>query len=462
MRHLLFILFIPALLLCCDPLARPGHGPVSFSADTISFDTVFSSTGSSTRELRVINKGSDPLLIDRIFLGGGSGSPFRLNIDGAPATEKERTVLAGGDSIFIFVDVNIDPNGEASPLAVLDSVVFESGSFSGRVILEAWGQDIWLFDDVITGTERWTAGKPYVIKGSLTVDTAETLTLEAGTRVYFHYGASMTVAGRIVAEGKADSPVLMATDRLEPGYEDVPGRWKGISFPDCSSGGMLVYTEVRNARLALAISGNRSSVTELRLENVKLMHNTVAALAAWDAEVFAVNSLFAHTGFSTVYLSGRGVYEFIHCTLANRWEYGLRSEPVMFVGVSGGNLPEVAVTNTVISGNLTNELFIDATSEMAAGRFMADSSLIKVDTTRSTWYTSALFRHVITKPDPRFIEESTYDYRPDTLSPLLDISGKSEAVSWPHDIRNMSRPTGAGPDIGAYERQPGEKTRDER
>jgi hypothetical protein len=187
------------------------------------------------------------------------------------------------------------------------------------------------------------------------------------------------------------------------------------------------------------------------------MHNSVASFVATNAQVLAVNSLFAHSGFSTVSLTEGGTYEFIHCTMANRWEYSFRSEPVMFVGKGSGELPEVSVVNTTITGTLNNELYIDAVPSEVTGSFYADSSLIKVDTTGSAWYVRGLFKEVQTSPLPRYIDESAYDYRPDTLSPLLDIAGRSESVAWSRDIRNMPRPTGAGPDIGAYERQPGEK-----
>jgi hypothetical protein len=199
------------------------------------------------------------------------------------------------------------------------------------------------------------------------------------------------------------------------------------------------------------------SQPDILLGKVSLMHNSVASLVARNAHVLAVNSLFSHSGFSTVSLTEGGNYDFIHCTMANRWEYSFRSEPVMFIGKGAGVLPEVSVVNTVISGTLNNELVLDAVPSEVSARFYADSSLIKVDTTGSAWYVRGLFKEVQTTPLPRYIDESAYDYRPDTLSPLLDIAGRSEAVSWSRDIRNMPRPTGPGPDIGAYERQLGEK-----
>ncbi|MFZ2285554.1 MAG: hypothetical protein WAV93_01070 [Bacteroidales bacterium] len=460
MRHITILLFITAACLGCDPLANPVAGRLTFSSDTVSFDTVFSGVGSSTMEFRAINSENDPLLIDHIWLAGGEDSPFRLNINGEPGNEAEEIVLARNDSIFVFVEVTIDPTGNDAPLAIVDSVNFVSGSYAGRVILEACGQDVLIVDEDINDDAVWLEGKPYVIKGSLLIDTLATLTLEPGTRVFFHHGASVTVAGSLHSSGTPEKRVLFASDRLEDVYSDVPGKWKGIRFLDCSRNNFLNFTDVRNGVMAVELAGKESSVPDLILNGTRLMHNTVASLVAHNADVYAVNSVFAHSGFSTVSITEGGNFDFIYCTMESRWEYAFRSQPVMFIGPGKGSLPEVTVLNSVITGTLGSELAIDASAGEASARFRADSSLIKVDTLRNSWYSTVLFRDVLTGPDPRFIDEIIYDFRPDTLSPMLDRAGSSEAVIWTGDIRNKPRVTGDGADIGAFERQPGEKRKE--
>lgn len=462
MRHIILYLFLAAACLGCDPFSNPVSGNLGFSVDTVSFDTVFSGVGSATMEFRTINTGRDPVLIDRIWLGGGDDSPFRLNINGLPVTSVEDLVLARHDSLFIFVEVTIDPSGADAPVTVTDSVNFSSGDFTGRVILEAWGQDIWLVDDDIDQDTWWSAGKPYVIKGTLFVDTLATLTLNQGTRIYLHHGAAITVAGSLHSMGTPEGWVIIATDRLEEEYTDVPGRWKGIRFVDCSRDNFLNFTQVRNAQIAVEIAGKESSLPDLSLSSVMLMHNTVASLSARYADVFAVNSVFSHSGFSTVSLTEGGSYDFAFCTMESRWEYGYRSEPVVYIGPGAGELPDVTILNSVITGTLGSELMIDGTASEAVSKFRADSSLIRVDTLRSNWYSGILFKDVITGVGPRFIDEGAYDFRPDTLSPLLDKGGRTEAVAWPGDIRGKFRLTDNGPDIGAFERQPGEKRIEEK
>ena len=460
MRSILFLSLVAAACLGCDPLANPVSGRISFSSDTISFDTVFTGLGSATMEFRAVNPENEPLRIDRIWLGGGMASPFRLNINGDYVTETGETVIAKGDSIFIFIEVTVDPVGGDLPLSVTDSVNFRSGGYTGRVILEAWGQDIRTVTGEVTGNTVWTDGMPYVVTGSLFIDTLASLTLEPGTRVYMHHRASVTVAGTLRAKGTPVNRVLLATDRLEEDYRDVPGRWHGVEFLDCSHNSVLDFTTIRNAEIAVNIEGSASAEPVLSMNGAILMHNTVASLAARRARVFAVNSLFAHSGFSTVSLREGGIYEFIHCTVSNRWEYSFRPEPALLIDPGSGSMPQVRLVNSVVTGSLSNEMLIDASAQVAAAGFRADSSLVKVDTVTSSWYSTALFRSVMTKPEPRFISESEWDFRPDSLSPLLDRAGRTETVAWPFDIRNKPRPYDSGPDIGAFERQRGEKRKD--
>ena len=460
MRTIIVFVLVAAACLGCDPLAGPVSGRLGFSSDTISFDTVFSGFGSATLEFSVINLEDEPLLIDRIWLGGAEASPFILNVDGDAVTETNDVILAKGDSIFIFVEVLIDPTGDDQPVSVLDSVNFLSGNIKRRVILEAWGQDITLVDGDILSNTVWTEGKPYVLNEALMIDTLVNLTLNPGTRVYMHHGASVTVAGTIHANGTPDKRVIFATDRLETAYEDVPGRWKGIKILSCSRGNMLNYTDIRNAEVAVKIEGEAVSIPDLTIIGTMLIHSSVASLAARNAEFSAVNSVFAHSGFSTVSLTEGGSYEFIHCTLNNRWEYSHRTEPALLIDPGMGSMPEVRLVNSVVSGSLNDEMLIDASVQVAATGFRADSSLVKVDTVVASWYSSALFRHVMTKPDPRFISESEWDFRPDSLSVLLDRAGRTETVAWPFDIRNKPRPYDSGPDIGAFERQRGEKRKE--
>ncbi len=55
---------------------------IGFSSDTVYLDTVFTSIGSSTYNLRIYNQADHNIKIGSIRLGQGSDSQFRLNVDG--------------------------------------------------------------------------------------------------------------------------------------------------------------------------------------------------------------------------------------------------------------------------------------------------------------------------------------------------------------------------------------------
>jgi len=460
MRLTYIMLCIAAFCVACDPLANPRHGEVTFSSDTVFFDTVFTSMGSATLEVRALNKSDRPLAIDRIWLAGGEHSAFRINIDGNPDGYVSNKILAAGDSIFIFIEVKIDPVNSDLPVAVTDSVMFSSGDNLSRIFLQAWGQDIILLKNVTSGNATWSGTKPYVIYGDFSVDTLNTLTVLPGTSIYFHNKASMTVSGTLIVQGNVDNPVLFASDMTYEDYRDVPGQWKGITFNSCSRDNKISGAAIRNAGIALNMQGkDMTDMPDLDLFNVSVLHNSVSSLNAVAAHIKAANCVFGHTGFSTIHLADGGDADLVHCTVAERWGYTFRSVPAVYIEKGDGTtLPAVNVRNSVIAGDRTNEIDIETTPAELPGKIYFDSSFVQTDTLQTTWWNRTAFKGVLISNKPGFINWNEYDFRPDTLSVLQDRAGKNTARAYPSDIRNRPRPAFNGPDIGAYERQPGEKS----
>ena len=60
-----------------DPSAK-----LQFSTDTLHFDTVFTTIGSSTRRLKIFNPQAQAVKVSSIQLAGGANSLFRLNLNG--------------------------------------------------------------------------------------------------------------------------------------------------------------------------------------------------------------------------------------------------------------------------------------------------------------------------------------------------------------------------------------------
>jgi hypothetical protein len=460
--------YIPVLLLLiwssCERITSPDHPLLHFSDDTIHFDTVFSSAGSVTKELMVYNRSEYDILIDRIELAGGVGSQFRLNIDGEAVYSRSGVTIEKKDSMFIFVDVIVDPSGNDSPIAVVDSVIFLYGGVEQSVKLMAWGQDIFLLDNLTIGTELWGKGKPYVIYNNLLVDTTATLTIEEGARIYFHRNSSMTIAGTLIVNGTLESPVLFAGDRLEKMYQDVPGQWKGILLLNCSAGNNINYATVRNATYGIQVGESSPAAVKpgLKIYSTVVMHSSVSGISAINSEIQAVNSVISHCGTYCVIISSGGDYNFTHCTVSNWWDYGVRLTPALYITGSQGNLPVTDNTinaefnNCVFTGDRESEIGINATAKSHGLFFYFGHCLVNLDTIKSSFWARELFQGCIINKDPLFIDKMQYDFRPDTLSPLIGKGDKFFSVMYPYDIRGKSRNDDETPDIGAYERINGE------
>jgi hypothetical protein len=122
----LFVALFFLLLLACrkDPITKDASDQLSFSKDTVLFDTVFTTVGSSTRWMKVFNNSKKKIVISNIRLGDGNSSFFRINVNGKPGLKFKDVEIAGKDSIFIFVEVTVDPNRANNPLVVSDSIMF--------------------------------------------------------------------------------------------------------------------------------------------------------------------------------------------------------------------------------------------------------------------------------------------------------------------------------------------------
>lgn len=92
MKRIISPLILIALIICsaifsaCNRLddnfsTNPNHR-LSFSTDTLSFDTVFTSIGSATKQFMIYNKNKEPLNIETIMLAGAETTGFRINVDG--------------------------------------------------------------------------------------------------------------------------------------------------------------------------------------------------------------------------------------------------------------------------------------------------------------------------------------------------------------------------------------------
>jgi hypothetical protein len=115
--------------------------------------------------------------------------------------------------------------------------------------------------------------------------------------------------------------------------------------------------------------------------------------------------------------------------------------------------------NCVIWGDNQSEMGISSAEKIFTGSYSFDHCLFKLDTITAKFWNHDDFPSTIVNKDPRFIDALAWDLRPDTLSPLVNSGSKLMINSFPVDIRGVPRNLYGDPDIGAYERKPGEKKR---
>ena len=114
------------LVACSEQISTDPSLSLSFSTDTLRFDTVFSGIESITAQVRVRNDNKKAILLDQIALAGGKTSQFRLNVDGMSNADSkvQNITIPAKDSIFIFVEVTARQTNQSTPLVIRDSIVF--------------------------------------------------------------------------------------------------------------------------------------------------------------------------------------------------------------------------------------------------------------------------------------------------------------------------------------------------
>ena len=162
-----------------DNFSTSPNDRLTFSTDTLTFDTVFTTLGSATAKILVFNRNNSALRISHLGIAGGKNSAFRINVDGSQSADNQfgDIEIRAKDSMFIFVGVTVDPTNVNSPVLIQDSIVFETNGVNQKIQLEAYGQDMIVFKNkYVLNDTTLTADKPYLIYGHLAIDTAKTLT----------------------------------------------------------------------------------------------------------------------------------------------------------------------------------------------------------------------------------------------------------------------------------------------
>ncbi len=469
MRCLSVILpFISACILFCacqkEKINTSTDLVLHFSDSTITFDTLLTTISSPTKNLRVSNLSNENINISSIKLAGGNRNGFRLNINGEVANELINIQIQPKDSIFIFIEATLEKTGFGKPLITEDSIIFKVNSVEQKVKLKAWGQDFVMIQGTKIKTATWTNDRPYLIYNQSLVDSDQTLTIEAGAQIYFHKKAGLVVKGTLIVNGTEDANVIFEGDRLESAYSEIPDQWNGIVLCSGSHLNSIDHAMIRNANIGLQVgtielNGNAS----LELSNTRIENMSWAGIWAMKSKIKAYNCLVSNVRYYNTALLLGGDYQFYHTTFANYYNdlsNGNRTTETLVLSnylidsKSGnryvGDLQAATFGNCIITGNRANELLISMDKQGLAN-YMFDRSLIQISDTFKLADQSH-FTGVIRNVNPRFKSPYHGNYELDTLSIAKDYGRAEYGKRFPVDLKNMSRISDSGPDLGTFER----------
>lgn len=452
-------LSVASFLLSCSKtgFTTSPDARIQLSADTLKFDTVFTTAGSVTQSFKIINDNDQKLRLSSVKLMGGNASSYKINIDGAAVSETTNLELEANDSLYVFVQVTVDPSAGNLPFIIRDSIQILFNGNEEFVQLESWGQNAHFFrNKEITGNETWTNDLPYVIQGYLYVDQGALLSIGKGCRIYVHADAPVIVDGSLLINGEKDTAdrVYFTGDRLDEPYRYFPASWPGIYFSPSSTGNVLQYAVIKNAYQALSVEGAAPN------NNPKLRLNECIVDNAFDAGILAVNSsitaencLISNCG-RNVSISGGGSYQFTHCTAVTYSNsYIDHKHPVLSVSNSNGGVVaqlQALFRNCIFWGDgglVENEVVVEKTgATLFAVNF--DYNLWKVAGTPA----NVTINQVINNQEPLFDSINAgshyFNFRLKEGSPAIDKGVASPVVT---DLDGRSRPVNL-PDLGCFER----------
>ena len=481
--YLFIILLSTNFFACKDNLGDYSNNPqdiLSFSVDTLSFDTLLTTVNSPVLSFMVYNKNTKPLLISSVQLGGGSNSDFKINVDGMAGTSFENVEILAKDSLLVLVNVKPKENGEYTPTLFNDYVIFETHNIQQKVVLEAYGQDVYTWKGVIlTADSILDNKKPYLIYDSLVIDKGATVEIGEGSAFYMYNDAQLIVNGTIKIKGTVEKPVVFRGSRtdymLNVPYDLIPGQWGGIRFAAGSYDNELENVRIRNGKYGMNLETSDDPLrSKLYMKNVVLTNASGTLLQAVNCNIVAENCEFSNAKDAVLNIVG-GSSRFTHCTIANYYPYNPQA------GWANSDNETLILTDTymltdslktlkfpIISADFFNSIIWGAKDSSTSGiRIESDSNanitylfqncLLPNAGSNDDHFVDCLFQvdPLFQKTNPNDLEKDTwfpsFDFSLQENSPVRDIANLEIATQIPYDLTGFYRLTDGHPDLGAYE-----------
>lgn len=427
MRRLVYVFFlavIPWFSISCEKESFKVDDDgvkLEFSTDTLTFDTVFTTVGTTTRIVTIYNRSSDNLKLSTVTLSGGVASHFRMNVDGDTSLVARDIEIEAGDSIFIFVQANINPTDATMPFVVEDAIVFSNGQ---RVVLTAWGRNAiyhrilpsdstWF---TVIDCENWNHTLPHVFIDPAAVLDGHTLTLRNGDELYFYDDAMLIIDSNahLRVQGTEDAPVLFTSMRHDGWYDYLPGQWQTIWFYNYSIGNVIDHAVIENGTSGLRCYPG----SQLTVSNTVIRNMSDCGIVGQAATITGRNLLVYDCLADVTVLRG-GSYDFRNCTFANYWSYSARQIECIVLSnneirggeVLGGDLLKADFRDCIIWGTYQKEFLLSELEGFTMNYNLNLHSIVK----GGEW-----------SEDPLFTDPREDDYTLQEESPAIGIGYQFE------------------------------------
>lgn len=461
---LLFLFLSLAAVTSCisDSFTTSPSDLLSFSSDTVTFDTVFTGQGTPTARLKVYNRAKKAINISDIrFRNPQSG--FSVNVDGVSGKDFQNVEIRGGDSIFIFIECFIPESSSSRPYLVEDQLLFFTNGVEQKVQVEAYGQNVRRLRAMrVSEDMTLTSDMPYVVFDSLVVERGATLRIEPGADILFHDKASLAVYGTLEAVGAPGHLINMRGDRLDNvlpgvGYDILAGQWKGIRIHKDSYGNRMEYVDMRSTVQGLvADSCGDISRSKLLLVNSWLHNSQSNVLKSVDARIDAYGCVFSEAAAAVVSLAG-GLHEFTQCTFSNNYLFSAITEPLLclyHIREEPGAIGDGA--RPYMSAHFRNSIFYGLPSDINAGDLDGTDVYLSYCSLKSAGSDDEHFVSCLWDTDPLFLTRRAdyyFNYEVEAGSPVIGAGDPTFVTGLcVTDINGVDRLEHGNPTLGAYAR----------
>lgn len=467
---------------------------LSFSSDTVTFDTIFTATATPTQYVKVYNNYDEPILIDAVSVDGPFANRFRLNVDGDTNRVARNVEIAAHDSIFIFVQAVINPNDNTNPFLVPADILFSYNNKQQRLPIVAYGRNavyhlptythnlyqlyvnrrgqidtIWIPFSIID-CNNWDHSRPHVIVGYAVVNSNETLSLTAGDEIYFANDACLWVydSATLDVQGTMQQPVLFTSIRHDGYYDSLPGQWSHIWLSQGSKDNHIEWALIENGTYGIMVDTNVNSNPTLDISNSIICNHSEEGIRGQGAYIVGDNLLVYNCGTALLDLHFGGRYIFSNSTFANYWHYSTRKTPSVVINnyyaynettLFPRPIREATFRNCIIYGNYggsnnSGEIKFDQVEDCDFN-YSFSHCLLRTNIVDNSDGTLILNR------DPLFTDTKSNNFTPKSDSPAIG-AGNAAYINSPTDLKGT--PRNNPPTIGALEptAQESRKTRKSR